>query len=117
MADLFGKNVNLDVCAMHVAPGGSLIVDINGNKKIVGALLSELREEIAYGMVAVDAVNDNDVHVAIYYGNADDDALKDVCSRNADFASLDIKRTQVAENEKRDALSMASRNQVINALM
>ena len=117
MADLFGKSVNLDVCAMHVAPGGSLIVDITGNKKIVGALLSELREEIAYGMVSVSAVNDNDVHVAIYYGNADDDALKDICARSQDFASLSIDRTRVAENEKRDALSMASRNQVINALL
>lgn len=117
MAELFGKSVTLDVCAMHVAPGGSLVVDVTGNKKIVGAFLSELREEIAYGMVSADAMNDTEVRVAIYYGNADDDALKDVCGRNQAFADLKIGRTPVAEGEKRDALSMASRNQIINALL
>lgn len=117
MADLFGKSVNLDVCAMHVAPGGSLVVDVTGNKKVVADFLGELREEIAYGMVSVEVVVDMDVHVAIYFGKADEDAMKDVLARNAAFAALKMNHTLVEEGEKRNALSMASRNQVINALM
>ena len=117
MADLFGKRVDLDVCAMHVAPGGSLVVDVKGNKKVVADFLCALREEIAFGMVSVEVVGDAEVHVAIYFGKADEDAMKDVLARNEAFAALKMKNTVVDEGEKRNALSMASRNQVINALM
>lgn len=113
MTSIFGQEVNLESRAMHVAPGGSVIYALSGACADIAKFLEVLREEVAYGMIGVKEAGDKRAVVEIYFGAADEDTASQMIKP---FSAISCERSDVAEGEKRDGLSMAARNKVIDIL-
>lgn len=116
---VLGKSMDLETRGVHVAPGGSVIYDLEAEASILSKCLVGLREEMAYGMIdAKDIVLANKiVSASIYMGLADIDDFMAYMSGSSDSQLISINRDrEVAETETLDGLSMIARNQVIDAL-
>ncbi len=114
--EIFGTNVALDKTAMHIAPGGSTGCLIKGERTSIGEFLSALREEIAFGMHHIEVIDASTVCVGIHYGSADEDCFKDMLLKSDGSCAWSIETESIAEGSVRDALTMSTRNKVINAL-
>ena len=114
---IISQKISLDTAPVHIAPGGSVICHLVAPASVMAALLRALMEEIAYGMIDVETLNEAEkvVRVDIYFGVADNDDFMKVFSGYADKI-MGIEREDLPEGTVRTGFSMSSRNAVINCL-
>ena len=112
---IFNQTLSLDTAPVHVAPGGSCLFTLKGNASKIKALLMGLREEIAFGMIDVEVISEEQriVCVSIYFGKADRpdfDRIAGQCDE------IDMRSEELAETDQKMGLSMRARNQVIDVM-
>ena len=114
---ILSKKISLDAAPVHIAPGGSALYHLVAPASSMAALLRALMEEIAYGMIDVETLNEaeNVVRVDIYFGAADNDDFMKVFSAYADKI-IGFEREDLPEGTVRTGFSMSARNAVINCL-
>lgn len=112
---LYGKSVPVDQVQAHIAPGGSLLYTLCGHHHTVAGTLQTLMLEVAFGLVDIERINDSDVKVHIYFGTADEPAVRDILSENGtDLFGIESK--PLPENTNLMAYSMASRGRILQTL-
>lgn len=111
--DVFGKKLTLDTAPVHIAPGGSVCIEIGDNTSYLLGLLLKVREEIAYGMIDIETNEAEDTFsTSIYLGKADLDTFSEIVSEGP----LCWTEKDLPEGTKMTGLSMRSRNQVLDAI-
>ena len=111
--DIFGKTLTLDTAPVHIAPGGSVLINIGDSTKYLLGLLLKVREEVAYGMIDIVTDKDDDTfNTTIYMGKADVDTFASIVSDGP----LCWTEEDMPEGTEKMGLSMRSRNMVLDAI-
>ena len=113
---IFSHQIDIEEAPVHVAPGGSELIRLTGKAPYMAKLLEDLREEIAYGMIDAQVLDEADlwVWVCIYVGNADMDDWMRIWSNEEHL--VDLERLNLEEEHYKTGYSMATRNKIIEAL-
>ena len=114
---ILSKKIIINTAPIHIAPGGSALFHLVAPANVLKSLLSDLREEIAYGMADVETVSDSEslVRIDIYMGLADVDDYMRIFAQYADKIQS-FEREDLPEGTERTGFTMGSRNEVIGAL-
>ena len=106
-----------ETASVHIAPGGSVAYRLTAPASALARLLRDLMAEIAYGMIDVETLDENEkvVRAEIYFGAADNDDFMRVFADHSDNI-LSFEREDLPENTEKMGFSMASRNEVIRLL-
>ena len=111
--DIFGKKLTLETAPVHIAPGGSVLIDIGDSTSYLLGLLLKVREEVAFGMIDIETNNDEDTfNTTIYMGKADVETFSDLVSDGP----LCWTEDDLPEGTEKTGLSMRSRNMVLDAI-
>ncbi len=112
---IFNQTLVLDTAPVHIAPGGSYLFTIEGNASKIKALLMDLREEIAFGMIDLKVISEEQriVSVSIYFGKADRPDFDRVVGQ---YDEIGMHSEELGETTQMTGLSMRSRNQIIDVM-
>ena len=113
---IFDKTITVREAPVHIAPDGSRLIRLTGHAPFIAKFLEDLREEIAYGMIKAEVINTEDrrVEVWTYIGRSDEDEWMKIWQNQEH--TVDSERRDLAEGEFDMGYSMATRNEVIEAL-
>ena len=109
---IFGKQLTLDTAPVHIAPGGSVLINIGDSSTYLLGLLLKLREEVAYGMIDIVTEDDDTFTTKIYLGKADYDTFVNIVSEGP----LCWTEDDLPEGTEMTGLSMRARNMVLDEI-
>lgn len=107
-----GKTVNLETCAMHVAPGGSVKFVFTAKHAEILDFLRTLREEVAYGLYLAEDLG-AEARLGIFFGLADLDTFNGLLDGQKAAAGWILERIDVPEGVQELAYTMQSRNAIL----